>query len=301
MVGDQNESMMIVSMWASITTRFTPPFLFCVTNLIIAILFMASKSNTKSTTTTYHEEQEHQEHDHEREHVRGSVLLIKPVVARVTLLLERAKSIDLKSIIIPIIPIKLSSLPKLPKYTSSSRLAQSIFSACSYDSQPDSPRYPSKKLPKPLSPISGRLNSTDFSTIYDDNNVIVSTELQYISNSPLVHARVNSTKIRTPRKSQPSTLVDLDDHHVIRHNSEKTRKKKDMVEIIKTSRSEIRKLVWDDDRVEIMKRPETARARQNAADDAKANDFITKFRGQLKLQRLDSLNRYNDMLCRPIE
>ncbi|GJV63048.1 BEACH domain-containing protein LvsA-like protein [Tanacetum coccineum] len=57
--------------------------------------------------------------------------------------------------------------------------------------------------------------------------------------------------------------------------------------------------VHHENEVAILQRPQTARARMNADDDAKAENFITKFREQLKLQRMDSLDRYNDMLRRP--
>nr|GEX14027.1 BEACH domain-containing protein LvsA-like [Tanacetum cinerariifolium] len=64
---------------------------------------------------------------------------------------------------------------------------------------------------------------------------------------------------------------------------------------IKKTRSEVRHVSDDEDDVN-MRRPETARARRNADDDAKAENFITKFREQLKLQRMDSINRHNNML-----
>ncbi|GJT75256.1 BEACH domain-containing protein LvsA-like protein [Tanacetum coccineum] len=75
----------------------------------------------------------------------------------------------------------------------------------------------------------------------------------------------------------------------------KTPKEKISAVEIKKTRSEVRHVSDDEDDVN-MRRPETARARRNADDDAKAENFITKFREQLKLQRMDSINRHNDML-----
>lgn len=49
-----------------------------------------------------------------------------------------------------------------------------------------------------------------------------------------------------------------------------------------------------------VRRPATMRAGRvvDESVDAKADDFINKFRNQLKLQRLDSINRFKDMINR---
>lgn len=50
---------------------------------------------------------------------------------------------------------------------------------------------------------------------------------------------------------------------------------------------------------EYERRPATARRRAAGEEvDGKANDFINKFRQQLKLQRMDSIVRYNEMIDR---
>lgn len=50
------------------------------------------------------------------------------------------------------------------------------------------------------------------------------------------------------------------------------------------------------------RRPATVREERSAVDDdevdAKADDFINKFKQQLKLQRLDSIMRYKEMIGR---
>ena len=95
----------------------------------------------------------------------------------------------------------------------------------------------------------------------------------------------NSVKSKIPATSLPK--------------KKKTKVKPASVELKKT-RSEVRSVSsHEDDEVACLQRPETTRARRNADDDAKAENFITKFREQLKLQRMDSLDRYNDMLRRP--
>ncbi|XP_077252526.1 pathogen-associated molecular patterns-induced protein A70-like [Tasmannia lanceolata] len=56
------------------------------------------------------------------------------------------------------------------------------------------------------------------------------------------------------------------------------------------------------EREEIVERPKTTRERKTFGDDeevdAKADDFINRFKQHLKLQRLDSIIRYKEMLNR---
>ncbi|GJV63049.1 BEACH domain-containing protein LvsA-like protein [Tanacetum coccineum] len=201
-----------------------------------------------------------------------------PQIPIVSSFLERARSINITSIIPTIITKTILTPHENPKYTSLSRLSQSIFSVCSYDSQPDSPRYPSSKKPSTTPPsILERLKSIDFSKIYGDS--------QKNTNSPGQLARVSSVKFKLPATT----------------NLTKKRKTKVKVSslVLKKTRSEVKSVSSHDNEVAILQRPQTARARMNADDDAKAENFITKFREQLKLQRMDSLDRYNDMLRRP--
>jgi Cotton fibre expressed protein len=44
--------------------------------------------------------------------------------------------------------------------------------------------------------------------------------------------------------------------------------------------------------------PKDHKIEEDGEVDAKADDFINKFRNQLRLQRLDSIIRYKDMLTR---
>ncbi|GJT75255.1 BEACH domain-containing protein LvsA-like protein [Tanacetum coccineum] len=234
---------------ASMCAWFTPTILFCVSNLIIATLFIASKSNTN--TTKHYDHYQNHDHDINESSVQG--YSFTPRIPRVSSFLERAKSINLSSCIptittTKIVPCENTPISKTAKYTSLSRLAQSIHSPCSYDTQPDSPRYPSNK--KPYTQIFTNL---------------------------------------TGQLAQVPSIV-----QVKRFKSKTPKEKISAVEIKKT-RSEVRHVSDDEDDVN-MRRPETARARRNADDDAKAENFITKFREQLKLQRMDSINRHNDML-----
>ncbi|XP_071716915.1 uncharacterized protein [Rutidosis leptorrhynchoides] len=67
---------------------------------------------------------------------------------------------------------------------------------------------------------------------------------------------------------------------------------------------------FEEDNIVEARRPTTVRERRSAAKatedddvevDAKADDFINKFKHQLKLQKLDSISRYKDMVNRRSE
>ena len=70
---------------------------------------------------------------------------------------------------------------------------------------------------------------------------------------------------------------------------------------MKKSRSEIRIADDDEEEDDDLRRPATTRERSNVVEeevDAKAEQFISRFKQQLRLQRLESLARYTDMLKR---
>ncbi|GKE46317.1 BEACH domain-containing protein LvsA-like protein [Tanacetum coccineum] len=70
---------------------------------------------------------------------------------------------------------------------------------------------------------------------------------------------------------------------------------------MKKSRSQMR-IADDNDEDDVnLRRPTTTRESRNVVDeevDIKADHFISRFKQQLRLQRLESLARYNDMLKR---
>ncbi|CAH1432007.1 unnamed protein product [Lactuca virosa] len=323
MVGD-TESMAIASMWASMSSWCspTPTMLFCIMNLIIATIFIASKTNN-----TKH-------HDHVQWNSFGPI-------GRVSSFLERsARSVNLSSYTTTITTTVAESQHQCPspsktaKYSSSSRLAQSIhfpsgdetrsplrssissppeFSNAGDEmSQSESERQPRSQNVRAPSLLE-RVKSVNFSSVYSDNTV--QTESKQICNSPAQLARppsffdrIKSFKISSAFKlgapsTQPENLetepAHNPDHHVIKNKSEKTSAKKPPVEM-KKSRSEIMISSDDDEDVDV-RRPETARVMRNADDkefDLKADDFISRFKQQLKLQRVESLVRFRDMLNR---
>ncbi|KAI3694414.1 hypothetical protein L1987_77379 [Smallanthus sonchifolius] len=249
------ELMVIASMWESMAAWFTPAVLFCVTNLIIATVFIASTSN------------KHHHHDH------GDSNSLTPL-ARVSSFLDRARSIKLSSYT-SAAPVPPQS--KTVNCTSSSRLAQSIHLSYCYSRPPE------------FSESEG--NSTDQ----------ISNSPGQLARAPSFLDRVKSFRISSAFKSGPdSTPTENVDTDPTRNGkSEKTSVKKSLVEM-KKSRSEVR-IASDDDEDVDLRRPATTRERRDEFDeevDAKADDFISRFKQQLKLQRLESLVRYNEMLNR---
>ncbi|KAK6139623.1 hypothetical protein DH2020_026635 [Rehmannia glutinosa] len=97
-------------------------------------------------------------------------------------------------------------------------------------------------------------------------------------------------------------------HHVARTKSDAVTKVKPAARVLKKSASEkvlaaAKKREEEEEEVD-QRRPATVREKATAsggedeAVDEKADDFINRFRQQLKLQRLDSILRYKEMLNR---
>ncbi|KAI3443634.1 hypothetical protein Pfo_000299 [Paulownia fortunei] len=114
-----------------------------------------------------------------------------------------------------------------------------------------------------------------------------------------------------PAQEQAAHQQEPDDesevtYHVARSKSHTVAKATPATRVLKKSASE--KLVAVDKREEEVevdqRRPATAREKtaassgEDEAVDAKADDFINRFRQQLKLQRLDSILRYKEVLNR---
>ncbi|XP_071700332.1 pathogen-associated molecular patterns-induced protein A70-like [Rutidosis leptorrhynchoides] len=265
-------------MIASIASWFTPTVIFCVTNLIIATIFIASNNNNNK------------QHD---QNVHGDSM---SRIGRVSSFLDRARSINLSSNYTPNTTTTSESLnhyaskPKTATYTSSSRLAQSIHVT-----------PPSQLVPTPS--LLERVKSIKLTSESSPGQ---------LERVPSFFDRVKSFKISSPFTSPDTdTVSDPDpshnnsDHNVIRSKSEKKSKVNNKLKSVdhqmKKSRSAMR-LAKDDDVDVDLRRPATTRERRsNDVDeevDAKADHFISKFKQQLKLQRLESLIRYNERLNR---
>ncbi|PWA45520.1 hypothetical protein CTI12_AA517110 [Artemisia annua] len=172
-----------------------------------------------------------------------------------------------------------------PSYTSSSGHSQSIHQSPSYvtplelsndykTSSFECEQPPLSQLTRTPS-ILERVKSIKLSSFYSEPEHITNSSSQ-LDRVPSFFDRVKSFKISSPFTYEtPSTQTD---HHVIRSKSENTSviKKKGLVSEMKKERSNV----------------------VEEEVDAKAEQFISRFKQQLRLQRLESLARYTDMLKR---
>ncbi|GJX74024.1 BEACH domain-containing protein LvsA-like protein [Tanacetum coccineum] len=280
--------MFIASLWTSIVAWFTPTILFCVTNIIIATIYIVSNNNTNK----------HNDHAHSDSISR---------ITRVSSFLSRTRSVNLSSYI-PTTTI-VTSEPQHnyeyqsnpPSYTSSSRLAQSIHQSPSYvaplelSNDYETSSFECEKLPLSdqltrTPSILERVKSIKLSSFYTEPEHITNSSSRQLDRVPSFFDRVKSFKISSPFTYEtPSTQTD---HHVIRSKSENTTsviKKKGLVSEMKKSRSEMR-IADDDDEDDVdLRRPVTTRESRTFGDeevDVKADHFINRFKQQLRLQRL---------------
>ncbi|XP_057787605.1 pathogen-associated molecular patterns-induced protein A70-like [Salvia miltiorrhiza] len=101
-------------------------------------------------------------------------------------------------------------------------------------------------------------------------------------------------------ESQRPEAEEEEPHHVTRTTSDAVVKAAPAARALKKSLSEKISMVEEEEEDEERWRPSTVRERtaEDEEVDGKADDFINKFRQQLKLQRMDSNLRYDEMLNR---
>ncbi|KAM0026665.1 hypothetical protein Hdeb2414_s0020g00560721 [Helianthus debilis subsp. tardiflorus] len=327
--------MMITSIWESMAAWCTPTILFCLANFIIATLFIASHKhhdhgdggdspsltpfarvssfidrarssvNLSSYTTTQ------SQHQPKTPNYSSMSQLVQSIYSSPELSNSEGSS---------------PSPPKTPNYSSMSRLAQSIYlspelsnSEGSSPSQPNTPNYSSMSRLAQSIYLSPELSNSEGSSPsqpartpslfervtsikFSNENVsrVESDSPGQLARVPSFLDRVKSFKISLPFNRTENVDTETE-HHVIRSKSEKKAAKKSLVEM-KKSRSEVKMARNEDEDEDVdLRRPATTRESRNELDeevDAKADDFISRFKQQLKLQRLESLVRYNEMLNR---
>ena len=290
-------AMFIASLCTSIVSWFTPNILFCVTNIIIATLFIASNNN------------KHDDHAHSDSISR---------ITRVSSFLSRTRSMNLSfytpttttATLEPQYNYEYQSKP--PSYTSTSELTQSIHQSPSYvtplelsndyeTSSFECEQLPLSQLTRTPS-ILERVKYNKLSSFYTEPEDITNSSIQ-LDRVPSSYDRVKSFKISSPFTYEtPFSQTDL---HVISSKSENTPviKKEGLVSERKKLLSDMR--IADDDEDVNLRCSATTGESSNVVDaeideevDAKAEQFISRFKQQLRLQRLESLARYNDMLKR---
>lgn len=303
---DSNQ--MVTSVWASMASWFTPIVLFCFLNLMIATIYLASTFKDKN----------HHHHHHPQENSLGQL-------ARAPSLLNRVKSINF-----PFYSPDHHNYPFFPQthhteepsismssrleHNSSSQLVRApsllervkSFNFSFYSQEHDHPLVPQPHFEEPTTGISS------FSSSREQHN----TPSQLVR-APSLLERVRSFNISGlykpdhPETFEPQTRVPDwgSDHHVTRSKSSEKYGVIPAKVSAKMKKSASEKGVDTKGVEEIERRrpatvrerkgkKETASAGEDGGVDAKADDFISKFKQHLKLQRLDSLLRYKEMLGR---
>ncbi|KAM0037276.1 hypothetical protein Hdeb2414_s0014g00436271 [Helianthus debilis subsp. tardiflorus] len=272
--------MAIASMLSFMADWSTPTILFCVLNIMIATIFIAS--NYKSPNNNHH-------HDNTPSQLTRSPSL-----------LERVKSVN------------FSSFYTTPE---SHDQYQVHSESTEYDSASQLGRRPS---------LLERVKSFDFSFSSFHNSL--PGESEQLSNSPSegtrthpLMDRVKSFKLRSPFNSDPHSgdtpsckdeQSQIDPYHdSVEDNNVTNVSKKSGMASANRSPSKLRKSVsekvaaaHDNEEVDVgQPQPATMKKAVREHDesvDAKADDFIKRFKQQLKLQRLDSLQKLREMLNR---
>ncbi|KAJ0591452.1 hypothetical protein HanHA300_Chr03g0073481 [Helianthus annuus] len=277
---ETDSSMAIASMLSFMADWSTPTVLFCVLNIMIATIFIAS--NYKSPDNNHHDNTPSQ-------------------LTRSPSLLERVKSVN------------FSSFYTTPE---SHDQYQVHYESTEYDSASQLSRRPS---------LLERVKSFDFSLSSFHNSL--PGESEQLSDSPSegtrTHSlmdRVKSFKLSSPFNSDqhscdtPSCKDEqsqIDPHHdSVEDNNVTNVSKKSGMASANRSPSKLRKsgsekkvtAAHDKEEVDVgQPQPATMKKAVPEHDesvDAKADDFIKRFKQQLKLQRLDSLQKLREMLNR---
>ncbi|KAK9072033.1 hypothetical protein SSX86_008465 [Deinandra increscens subsp. villosa] len=264
--------MAIASMLAFMANWSTPTILFCVLNLMIATIFIAS--NFKSPN--HH-------HNMPSQLTRSPSLLNRVMsmnlssfyatpdshdpydnstsqLSRPPSLLRRVKSID----------FSFSSFQNSPS-TESERLDNSPSERTQTPSLLD--RVKSFKLSPPLNSD----QHSGYMASGKDEDPHIDPHHDYVEGKELANVPEKSSV--TPTNRSPSKLM--------KSSSESEKKKRAASD--------------NDEKHDIRRRPAAKKAVTRVHDesvDAKADDFIKRFKHQLKLQRLDSLQRLREMLNR---
>ncbi|KAK9946272.1 hypothetical protein M0R45_011745 [Rubus argutus] len=287
----------IPSIWASMNSWFTPAVLFVLLNLMIGTIAIASGLGTQRQD----QQQEHQ-HQHQQQGL-----------ARSPSVLQRFKSINFYSY-------------------------RSPEPATNYENPPESETHEVEQPQLPRSPsMLERLQSIKFQFHFPRESSSLQPRVAVPDPEPEAHYSAyeqapedeepkeeldedqfeaeSESESESESEEKDQTLdeiysqLQLHDHHVSRTKSDTKPASGEVPEKLpkKMKKSASAKSAFAhfaaDDIVE-SRRPATVRekkakvAEDDEEVDAKADDFINRFKHQLKLQRLDSIIRYKDIITR---
>ncbi|KAK4396914.1 Pathogen-associated molecular patterns-induced protein A70 [Sesamum angolense] len=242
-----------------VASWFTPTVLFCVLNLMIGTIFITSSLKPPK------QQEKLAGHDDERQ----------PQLLRVPSLFERVKSINLSR----------------HRAEQSDPLHYAVAGHHQHKQQEKLAGHDDDEQPPQLVRVPSffeRVKSINLSRYRAEQS------------DPAHHA-VQAQEQEVHRQ-EPEYEAE-EHHHVARSKSDTVTQATAAVRVLKKCASE--KVGKGEEEVEAdPRRPATTRERtaassgEDEAVDAKADDFINRFRQQLKLQRLDSILRYREMLDR---
>ncbi|PWA36576.1 hypothetical protein CTI12_AA598470 [Artemisia annua] len=291
-------------MWTNIANWSTPTILFCVLNLMIAIIFIASNfsnnhhhgnsprqltprspsmlervksvnlSSFYSTTTTTQDSHDHYIGDHYQPMEDSSVNQL----SRGSSLLQRVKSINLSfSTSSSTLPIESEQVNSASELTDSEQvnITKELTRAPSFLD-----RVKSFKLTSPFKSDS----PPDDTFTRQDEHLDVPPDHDVVEDHNVTSDNSRYNKLSNVSGKYGMNLTKRSTSHLSKSSSEKR--------VVESDHDE-----EDVDR----RRPATMRELVGVKDEcvnAKADDFIKRFKQQLKLQRLDSLQRFRDMLNR---
>lgn len=281
----------IPSIWASMNSWFTPAVLFVLLNLMIGTIAIASGLGTQR------QDQQQQEHQQQQHHQQQGL-------ARSPSVLQRFKSINFYSYRSPEPATNYENppesetheveQPQLPRSPSMLERLQSIKLQFHFPRE-SSPLQPRVAVPDP----EPEAHYSAYEQAPEDEEP--EEEDQFESES--------ESEEKDQTLDEIYSQLQLHDHHVSRTKSDTKPASGEVPEKLpkKMKKSASAKSAFAhfaaDDIVE-SRRPATVREKKAKVTeddeevDAKADDFINRFKHQLKLQRLDSIIRYKDIITR---
>ncbi|XP_024932681.2 pathogen-associated molecular patterns-induced protein A70 [Ziziphus jujuba] len=274
------------SVWTLMTSWFTPTSLFLFVNLVILIILLTSR---KTPVEPHHHHQQQQQHQ----------------LARVPSLLDRVRSFNLS-------PYKF----EFDQPSTTHHFNQHVTTTTTTTESPagghEQHLYPDNQAPLARTPsLLDRLKSINLTSLYRSSEHEHPNPQTEILDSP--ERPDHETVLMKP---QPNQSSESDHDHLVRRSKsdsgsgDTTSGQPEKMKKSASEREGLGRLIKED---EILERPVPATTRvekwsdqsrvsetRSSGDeegvDAKAADFINRFKQQLRLQRLDSLKRFSEML-----
>ncbi|XP_065851331.1 pathogen-associated molecular patterns-induced protein A70 [Euphorbia lathyris] len=266
------------SIWASMNSWLTPTVLFLFLNLMIGTIYVTSSLAT------------HKHSDHHHHHADNNHQL-----PRSPSVLQRLKSVNFYTYRSPEPTTVTYEKPQL--YDSHFPVQQSpeIY----HQNQPFLSRSPS---------VLQRLKSINLCNYFSQESIKVQQEEEMVT-------KEEEQVVEEEEEEEDETIDEI--YSKLQSNNKVSRSKSDTKprcgEMPKKLPKKMRKSAssksafgnFEEEEIVETRRPATVReAKSKMAEvdddevDAKADDFINKFKQQLKLQRIDSIMRYKDMIHR---